>query len=117
MSSQALVSLESCTSLAQVADTLGALAPALMIYDSKAESMHASDPVAVEQTLINQFKPRLPFLVREHTIEALASLYGNALLSAKLENSDAKQLLVGLVTMVTNELGGAYKSSFNTLQQ
>ncbi|CAK9166931.1 unnamed protein product [Ilex paraguariensis] len=97
-------SLESCTSPAQVADTLGALASALMIYDSKAETTRVSDPVAVEQTLIKQFKPRLPFLVQERTIEAFASLYGNDILSSKLANSDAKRLLVGLITMATNEV-------------
>ncbi|KAK9271550.1 hypothetical protein L1049_001910 [Liquidambar formosana] len=97
-------SLESCSSPAQVADTLGALASALMIYDSKAESNRASDPVTIEQTLVKQFKPRLPFLVQERTIEALASLYGNAVLSDKLANSDAKHLLVGLITMATNEV-------------
>lgn len=97
-------SLESCSSPAQVADTLGALASALMIYDSKAESTKPSDPLIVEQTLVNQFKPRLSFLVQERTIEALASLYGNPLLSVKLENSEAKRLLVGLITMATNEV-------------
>lgn len=97
-------SLESCTSPAQVADTLGALASALMIYDSKAELTRASDALAVEQTLLTQLKPRLPFLVRERTIEALASLYGNPILSTKLANSDAKHLLVGLITMATNEV-------------
>uniref|UniRef100_A0A803PC01 C2 domain-containing protein n=1 Tax=Cannabis sativa TaxID=3483 RepID=A0A803PC01_CANSA len=97
-------SLESCSSPAQVADTLGALASALMIYDSKAESTRASDALDVEQTLLTQIKPRLPFLVQERTIEALASLYGNPILSAKLANSDAKRLLVGLITMATNEV-------------
>ncbi|KAL0381599.1 UNVERIFIED_CONTAM: protein CELLULOSE SYNTHASE INTERACTIVE 1 [Sesamum angustifolium] len=98
------LSLESCTSPAQVADTLGALASAMMIYDSKAENAKASDPIEVEKTLIRQFKPRLPFLVQERTIEALASLYGNAVLACKLVNSDAKRLLVGLITMATNEV-------------
>lgn len=97
-------SLESCSSPAQTADTLGALASALMIYDSSAESTRASDPVVIEQTLVQQFKPRLPFLVQERTIEALASLYGNAILSIKLTNSEAKRLLVGLITMATNEV-------------
>ncbi|XP_061344616.1 protein CELLULOSE SYNTHASE INTERACTIVE 1-like [Gastrolobium bilobum] len=97
-------SLESCTSPTQIADTLGALASALMIYDNKAESTRASDPSVVEQTLIKQFKPRLPFLVQERTIEALASLYGNPILSTKLANSDAKHLLVGLITMAANEV-------------
>ncbi|XP_048621022.1 protein CELLULOSE SYNTHASE INTERACTIVE 1 [Brassica napus] len=97
-------SLESCSSPAQTADTLGALASALMIYDGKAETTRASDPLVVEQTLLKQFKPRLPFLVQERTIEALASLYGNSILSVKLSNSDAKRLLVGLVTMAANEV-------------
>ncbi|KAG8642891.1 protein CELLULOSE SYNTHASE INTERACTIVE 1 [Manihot esculenta] len=97
-------SLESCSSPAQTADTLGALASALMIYDSKAESTRASDPEVMEQTLVKQFKPRLPFLVQERTIEALASLYGNSILSIKLSNSEAKRLLVGLITMATNEV-------------
>nr|GEV95655.1 hypothetical protein [Tanacetum cinerariifolium] len=97
-------SLESCSSPAQVADTLGALASALMIYDNKAETTRASDPLDVELTLVKQFKPRLPFLVQERTIEALATLYGNAILSRKLANSDSKHLLVGLITMATNEV-------------
>ncbi|XP_043700067.1 protein CELLULOSE SYNTHASE INTERACTIVE 1-like [Telopea speciosissima] len=97
-------SLESCTSTAQIADTLGALASALMIYDNTAEMIRASDPLTIEKILVNQFKPRLPFLVRERTIEALASLYGNAILSKKLANSEAKRLLVGLITMATNEV-------------
>ncbi|MBA0803396.1 hypothetical protein Gohar_013606, partial [Gossypium harknessii] len=97
-------SLESCSSPAQTADTLGALASALMIYNGNAESTRASDPLVIEQTLVNQFQPRLPFLVKERTIEALASLYGNSILSLKLANSDAKRLLVGLITMTTNEL-------------
>ncbi|VFQ96027.1 unnamed protein product [Cuscuta campestris] len=58
-------SLESCSSSAQVADTLGALASALMIYDIKAENARASDPLEVEQTLVKQFKPQLPLLVQE----------------------------------------------------
>ncbi|KAK9678645.1 hypothetical protein RND81_11G225200 [Saponaria officinalis] len=97
-------SLESCTSPSQVADTLGALASALMIYDEEAESTRASDPQIVEQTLIKQFKPNLPFLIQERTIEALASLYGNSILSRKLANADAKRLLVGLITMASNEV-------------
>ncbi|KAL1569605.1 Interactor with COP9 signalosome (CSN) complex, variant 2 [Salvia divinorum] len=97
-------SLESCSSPAQVADTLGALASALMIYDSKAEYARASDPEEVEKTLLQQLKPQLPFLIQERTIEALASLYGNGILASKLANSDAKRLLVGLITMATDEV-------------
>ncbi|RWR89871.1 C2 calcium-dependent membrane targeting [Cinnamomum micranthum f. kanehirae] len=97
-------SLESCSSPVQIADTLGALASALMIYDSKAESIRASDPLIIEQILVKQLKPRLPFLVQERTIEALASLYSNPVLSKRLPNSESRHLLVGLITMATNEV-------------
>ncbi|XP_043722318.1 protein CELLULOSE SYNTHASE INTERACTIVE 1-like [Telopea speciosissima] len=97
-------SLESCTSPAQIADTLGALASALMIYDSNAELIRPSEPLIIEKILVNQLNPRFPFLVQERTIEALASLYGNTILSKKLANSEAKRLLVGLITMAANEL-------------
>ncbi|KAG0477945.1 hypothetical protein HPP92_012664 [Vanilla planifolia] len=96
-------SLESCISPAQIADTLGALASALIIYDSNAESVKASDPLAIEKILVKQFKPKVQFLVKERTIEALASLYGNSILSKVLNNADAKHLLVGLITMATGE--------------
>ncbi|XP_042501937.1 protein CELLULOSE SYNTHASE INTERACTIVE 1-like [Macadamia integrifolia] len=97
-------SLESCTSPAQIADTLGALASALMIYDSNAELIRPSEPLIMEKILVNQFNPQFPFLVQERTIEALASLYGNVILSKKLANSEAKHLLVGIITMATSEV-------------
>ncbi|KAL5703894.1 Interactor with COP9 signalosome (CSN) complex [Ranunculus cassubicifolius] len=97
-------SLDSCNSPAQIADTVGALASALMIYDVKAESMRASDSLIVEQILVKQLQSQSPFLVKERTIEALASLYGNAVLSKKLADSEAKRLLVGLITMAVNEV-------------
>ena len=97
-------SLESCNSPSQIADTLGALASALMIYDINADSTRASDPLAIEKMLVKQFKPKVSILVQERTIEALASLYGNAILSENLTGSEAKRLLVGLITMATVEL-------------
>lgn len=97
-------SLDSCSSSSLAADTLGALASALMIYDYDADFAKPADPEVVEETLINQFKPQLPFLVQERIIEALASLYGNTVLAPKLANSEAKRLLVGLITMASNEV-------------
>ncbi|VAI72168.1 unnamed protein product [Triticum turgidum subsp. durum] len=97
-------SLESCSSSAQIADTLGALASALMIYDINAESISASDPLVIEKTLMKQFKPKAPFLVQERVIEALASLYSNPVLCKTLADSDAKRLLVGLITMAGTEV-------------
>ncbi|XP_065013804.1 protein CELLULOSE SYNTHASE INTERACTIVE 1-like isoform X2 [Musa acuminata AAA Group] len=96
-------SLESCSSPSQVADTLGALASALMIYDINADSIRPSDPLVIEKILVKQFKPKMAFLVQERTIEALASLYGNNILSRTLENPDAKRLLVCLITITMNE--------------
>lgn len=97
-------SLESCSSPAQIADTVGALASALMIYDTNSESISASDPLVVEKTLMKQFKPKAPFLVQERVIEALASLYSNPVLCRTLADSDAKRLLVGLITMAGTEV-------------
>lgn len=97
-------SLQSCTSDSQIADTIGALASALMIYDDGAESTKAANPVFIEQVLIKQFKAQSSFLVQERIIEALASLYGNNYLSSKLEKAEAKRLLVGLITMAADEV-------------
>ncbi|XP_006655925.1 protein CELLULOSE SYNTHASE INTERACTIVE 1 [Oryza brachyantha] len=97
-------SLESCSSPAQIADTLGALASALMIYDTNSESISATDPLVIEKTLMKQFKPKAPFLVQERVIEALASLYSNPVLCKTLADSDAKRLLVGLITMAGTEV-------------
>ncbi|KAL8497357.1 hypothetical protein ACS0TY_020879 [Phlomoides rotata] len=97
-------SLESCSSPAQVADTLGAIASALMVYDNKAEYARPSDPMEVEKTLVQQFKSQGPFLIQERTVEALAGLYGNGILASKLASSDAKRLLIGLITMATGEV-------------
>ncbi|KAL0424388.1 UNVERIFIED_CONTAM: protein CELLULOSE SYNTHASE INTERACTIVE 1 [Sesamum radiatum] len=66
-------------------------------------------PVLINATIapskeFMQVQTSVTFLVQERTIEALASLYGNAVLACKLVNSDAKRLLVGLITMATNEV-------------
>ncbi|XP_038984803.1 protein CELLULOSE SYNTHASE INTERACTIVE 1-like isoform X2 [Phoenix dactylifera] len=108
-------SLESCISPVQIADTLGALASALMIYDVNAESTSPSDSSVIENILVKQFNPKFPFLVQERTIEALASLYGNAILSRTLINSDAKRLLVSLITMASNEVQDELIKSLLTL--
>ncbi|KAL5058920.1 hypothetical protein RYX36_030524 [Vicia faba] len=54
-------SLESCSSPTQTANTLKALASALIIYNDKAKYTKASNPLVVEQTLLEQFKPYSPF--------------------------------------------------------
>lgn len=108
-------SLESCASPVQIADTLGALASALMIYDVNAESTRPSDSLLIEKILVKQFNLKLPSLVQERTIEALASLYGNEILSRTLTYSVAKRLLVGLITMATNEVQDEFIKALLTL--
>ncbi|XP_078444908.1 binding protein [Wolffia australiana] len=96
-------SLACCGSAAQTADTLGALASALMIYDEEADSVRASDPVSVERVLVGLLRKKKEFLVEERAVEAMASLYGNRVLAAPLEHAAAKHLLVGLATMADPE--------------
>lgn len=108
-------SLQSCTSDSQIADTIGALASALMIYDGSAESTKAANPVFIEQVLLKQFKGQTSFLVHERAIEALASLYGNSYLSSKLQNAEAKRLLVGLITMAADDVQEELKRSLQIL--
>ncbi|KAF2293088.1 hypothetical protein GH714_036477 [Hevea brasiliensis] len=100
-------SLESCSSPAQTADTLGALASALMIYDSNAESTRASDPVVIEQTLVKQFKPRLPFLVQEFQDELIRALLtlcnSEGSLWRALQGREGVQLLISLLGLSSEQ--------------
>ncbi|XP_057858673.2 protein CELLULOSE SYNTHASE INTERACTIVE 1 isoform X1 [Cryptomeria japonica] len=94
--------IETFRSDSQVADILGALAYALMVF--KSDPAGSLDTVKIERLLVKQLRPRISQLVQERAIEALASLYGNAHLSVGLINAEAKKLLVGLVTMAGSEV-------------
>ncbi|GMH00713.1 hypothetical protein Nepgr_002552 [Nepenthes gracilis] len=85
---------------APVADVIGALAYSLMVYRQK--STFDEEPFNVKQTenmLVILLKPRDNKLVQDRVLEAMASLYGNTFLARWLNHSEAKKILVGLITM------------------
>ncbi|KAG8089357.1 hypothetical protein GUJ93_ZPchr0011g27393 [Zizania palustris] len=83
-------------------DILGALAYTLMVFnDTDGKSF---DPVEIENILIVLLKSHDSNLVLDHILEALASLYGNACLSGGLNQSNAKKVLVGLITMASADV-------------
>ncbi|XP_042411508.1 protein CELLULOSE SYNTHASE INTERACTIVE 3 isoform X1 [Zingiber officinale] len=86
-----------------VADITGALAYSLMVFESKEE--RAFDPIQIEEILMNLLKSRdNNKLVQDSVLEALASLYGNVSLSYRIDHSDAKRVLVGLITMASADV-------------
>ncbi|KAH7284763.1 hypothetical protein KP509_34G069600 [Ceratopteris richardii] len=82
-----------------MADIIGALAYGLMVFEDNDKSADVVDAEMIEQVLMKQLKPQVLELVQERSIEALASLYGNSDLQKKLKYSEAKRMLVGLITM------------------
>ncbi|CAI0393165.1 unnamed protein product [Linum tenue] len=89
---------------APVADILGALAYALMIYENESNTSDEEEPfdaTKVEDILIKLLKPRDTKLFQERVLKAMASLYGNVHLKKWLNNADAKKILTLLVIMAT----------------
>ncbi|XP_047266265.1 protein CELLULOSE SYNTHASE INTERACTIVE 3 isoform X3 [Capsicum annuum] len=86
---------------APVADIIGALAYALMVFEFNAEERF--DARKVENILIMLLKPRDNKLVQERLLEAMASLYGNAYLSNLVHQSESKKVLAGLITMASGD--------------
>lgn len=84
-----------------VADIIGALAYALMVFEGIEEEFNA---IKIEDILIMLLKPRDKKLVQDRLLEALASLYGNAWVSNKLDYADAKRVLIGLITMASADV-------------
>eukprot|EP01018_Ginkgo_biloba_P019292 Gb_18151 [translate_table: standard] len=97
-------SIETCRSDIQMADTIGALAYALMVFNEKSDITGSVNAVQIERLLVRQLKPLISQLVQERAVEALASLYSNAFLSTGLLHAEAKRMLVGLVTMANAEV-------------
>ncbi|XP_062197022.1 protein CELLULOSE SYNTHASE INTERACTIVE 3-like isoform X2 [Phragmites australis] len=83
-----------------LADILGALAYSLMVFDGT--DGKSFDPAEIENTLIVLLKSHDSKLDR--ILEALASLYGNACLSDRLDHSNSKKVLVGLITMASADV-------------
>ncbi|PIA47476.1 hypothetical protein AQUCO_01400254v1 [Aquilegia coerulea] len=84
---------------APVADIIGALAYSLMVFEQASTVEEPFDASQIEDILVMLLKPRDNKLVQERLLEALASLYGNSYLSKWLNHSDAKRVLIGLITM------------------
>ncbi|CAN1268725.1 Protein CELLULOSE SYNTHASE INTERACTIVE 3 [Linum perenne] len=89
---------------APVADILGSLASALMIYEhDSAMDEEPFDATKIEDILIKLLKPRDTKLFQERVVEAMASLYGNEHFKKWVDDADAKKLLTTLVTMATGD--------------
>lgn len=88
-----------------VDDVIGALAYTLMIFQPNHEDNHKPfDATEIENILVTLLKPRVNNLVQERILEAMASLYGNNSLSESLNQSEAKKVLIGLITMASSDV-------------
>ncbi|KAK4747664.1 hypothetical protein SAY87_014250 [Trapa incisa] len=87
-----------------VADIVGALAYALMVFKEKSPVEEGTfNAKQIEDILVNKLKPQGKKLIQERILEAMASLYGNAHLSRWLNHAEAKRVLIGLITMAAFE--------------
>ncbi|XP_037429576.1 protein CELLULOSE SYNTHASE INTERACTIVE 3-like [Triticum dicoccoides] len=93
---------QSPRSAVSFADILGALAYTLMVYDGTDGKFF--DPVEIESILVVLLKSHDSKLLLDRILEALASLYANACFSGRLDHSNAKKVLVGLVTMASDDV-------------
>lgn len=90
---------------APVADIIGALAYALMIFEQGSDAGQKSfDATKIENILIALLRPRDSQLIQERVLEAMASLYGNNHLTVGLSHTEAKRVLIGLITMALSEV-------------
>ncbi|KAL8482206.1 hypothetical protein ACS0TY_028382 [Phlomoides rotata] len=87
---------------APVADIIGALAYTLMIFEKSGDEEQFKS-TKIENILITLLKPRDNKLVKERILEAMASLYSNPHLSVAINESEAKRVLVGLITMANGD--------------
>ncbi|GAV71945.1 C2 domain-containing protein/Arm domain-containing protein/V-ATPase_H_N domain-containing protein [Cephalotus follicularis] len=91
--------------VAPVADIVGALAYALMIFQqSPRVDEEAFDGAQIEDILVTLLKPCNNNLVQERVLEAMASLYGNIYLSRQLNYAEAKKVLVALITTAAGDV-------------
>lgn len=89
---------------APIADIIGALAYALMVFEQNSDVDEESlDATKIEDILVKLLKPRDTKLIQERILEAMASLYGNIQLSGSVNHAEAKKVLVGLVTMAVGD--------------
>lgn len=89
---------------APVADIIGALAYALMVFEQDyGVDDECFDATKIEDMLVKLLKPRDTKLIQERILEAMASLYGNIHLSRSLNHAEAKKVLIGLITMAVGD--------------
>lgn len=90
---------------APVADIIGALAYALMVFEQNSGvDDEPFDARQIEDILVMLLKPHDNKLVQERVLEAMASLYGNIFLSQWVCHAEAKKVLIGLITMATADV-------------
>ncbi|XP_012450505.1 protein CELLULOSE SYNTHASE INTERACTIVE 3 [Gossypium raimondii] len=98
------LSRSSCLA-APVADIVGALAYALMVFEQTSGlDEEPFDVAQVEDVLVMLLKPCDNKLVQDRILEAMASLYGNTYLSRWLNHAEAKRVLIGLITMAAADV-------------
>ncbi|KAK8580230.1 hypothetical protein V6N12_070513 [Hibiscus sabdariffa] len=90
---------------APVADIVGALAYALMVFKQTTDlDEEPFDAAHMEDVLVMLLRPRDNKLVQDRILEAMASLYGNTYLSRWLNHAEAKRVLIGLITMAAADV-------------
>ncbi|XVE95518.1 hypothetical protein REPUB_Repub02eG0104300 [Reevesia pubescens] len=90
---------------APVADIVGALAYALMVFEQTSGlDEEPFDVAKIEDVFVMLLKPRDNKLVQDRVLEAMASLYGNTHLSGWLNHAEAKRVLIGLITMAVADV-------------
>ncbi|XWS25108.1 hypothetical protein CRYUN_Cryun27aG0042600 [Craigia yunnanensis] len=90
---------------APIADIVGALAYALMVFEHISRlDENPFDVAQIEDVLIMLLKPCDNKLVQDRVLEAMASLYGNTYLSGWLNHAEAKRVLIGLITMAAADV-------------
>lgn len=88
-----------------LSDIVGTLAYALMVFEQNSGVDEEDfDATRIEDVLIKLLKPCDNKLVHERVLEAMASLYGNIYLSGWLNHSEAKKVLIGLITMAAADV-------------
>eukprot|EP00850_Spirogloea_muscicola_P016341 SM000132S26856 [mRNA] locus=s132:15143:26031:- [translate_table: standard] len=92
-----------CTNPQDEADSIGALAHALMVLDVPLDEEGVTNPGEMEATLGKRLQKKTNTLVQERAIEALSSLYGNAVVAKGIQHADAKRMLTGLITLSAPE--------------
>ncbi|XXG60675.1 hypothetical protein AAC387_Pa04g2519 [Persea americana] len=101
--------------LTPVADVIGALAYSLMVFEHASSTEEPFDVKRIEGTLLMLLKPRDNKTIRDHILEALASLYGNTHLLRWVDHAEAKRVLIGLITMASVDVQGHLIHSLTSL--